>query len=99
MALFNVTEVVDGDTFVVSPGWQVNTKKGDRVRIADFNAPELRQHGGDVAHKKLQNLILRQDVELYTRAIDTYGRLVAVVHLNGQNITQYLNVQNIAQHQ
>ena len=89
--MFTVTRVIDGDTFVISPGWMVGDKKGAHVRIAGLNAPELNESGGNVAYQKLQGLIEGQQVELYTRAIDTYGRLVASVHLPNQgDITSFL---------
>ena len=33
-----VTEVIDGDTFKVSPSWNTRGNTGDRVRIADVDA-------------------------------------------------------------
>lgn len=89
MAFF-VQSVIDGDTFIVNPGWMTNGKTGNRVRIANFNAPELDAYGGQAAKQRLEALIGQRYVDLYTQAIDTYGRLVADVHLNGSSIVPYL---------
>ena len=39
---------------------------------------------------KLEILIEGQIIDLYTRAVDRYGRLVADVYLDGKNVTQLL---------
>ena len=87
---FGVTHVIDGDTFEVSPFWKVNGGTDNRVRIADVNAPELGAPGGYAAKAALDRLIGGQSVVLYTKAIDVYGRLVAEVYLNGQDVSALL---------
>ena len=42
---FQCYNVVDGDTFDVTPSWLYQGTSGPRVRIANVNAPELRQPG------------------------------------------------------
>ena len=66
MSTFNVTSIIDGDTFEVSPQWQWNGQTGTRVRPAGYNAPELHTHGGEVAKNKLSKLILGDQVDLRT---------------------------------
>ena len=88
---FRVTSVIDGDTFDVQPGWRTDGRSGHRVRIASFDAPELHARGGQAARSRLETLIGGKSVELYTKAIDRYGRLVADVRLNRIDITAFLN--------
>ena len=83
---FNVTEVIDGDTFDVTPGWEWDGKKGSRVRIANLDAPELSQKGGQAAKTKLKNLIEDKDVELKNAVTLSYGRLVCDVYYNGKDV-------------
>ena len=91
MEVFLVTKVVDGDTFEVMPDWQYGeTKTGNRVRIADYDAPELNSSGGKVAKRELGKLLDDQFVELDSEAIDVYGRLVANVYLDGQDVVELL---------
>ncbi|MEM2125749.1 MAG: thermonuclease family protein [Candidatus Methanosuratincola sp.] len=78
--------VHDGDTFTLATG--------DRVRLADLNAPELGEEGSYEARDYLSSLILHKTVYLdvddkYRK--DTYGRLVCVVYVD-YNSTHYLNV-------
>lgn len=88
---FKVKEVIDGDTFdVTSPGWKWDEKKGDRIRIANLDAPELSEKGGQAAKTKLKNLIDGKDVELKNPVTLSYGRLVCDVYYNGKDIKNQL---------
>lgn len=88
---FNVKEVIDGDTFDVIPGWEWDGKKGDRVRIADFDATELNKWGVKSAKQKLQDLAEGEEVELKNAVNISYGRLVCDVYYNGQDIKELLS--------
>ena len=90
MGLFLVTKVVDGDTFKVTPNWKYGTKIGNRVRIASYDAPELNSSAGKVAKRELRALLDDQSVELESEAIDKYGRLVANVYLDGEDVIELL---------
>ena len=83
---FKVTNVVDGDTFDVSPDWKALGKSGKRIRIKGLYAPESNQKGGSQATQKLKNLILGKVVTLRNPSNLSYGRLVCDVFLNGENI-------------
>ena len=81
-----VYKVVDGDTFDAFPS--------GRVRLADINAPELSEEGGQEAKGALINLVLNRKVyldvdDLYI--MDRYNRLVCVVFID-YNSTHVLNV-------
>ena len=81
-----VYKVVDGDTFDAFPS--------GRVRLADINAPELGEEGGQEAKEALINLVLNKKVyldvdDLYV--MDRYNRLICVVFVD-YNSTHVLNV-------
>lgn len=61
---------IDGDTFV--------TPSGERVRIQNFDAPELPQVGGERAQRALQRELDR-GATFERIATDVYGRTVARV--------------------
>ena len=86
MATFKVTEVIDGDTFKVSPNWKWDERTGDTVRPAGYDAPEEGKPGYQEAKAKLQGLILREAVELKNAVSVTYGRLLCEVYVNGKNL-------------
>jgi len=89
---FNVTEVIDGDTFDVSPGWKLDSgATGNRVRIANFDAAESNEWGGKSATQKLKDLIGNKNVELKKVVNIDRGRLVCDVYLDGRDIKNRLN--------
>ncbi len=86
---FNVTRIIDGDTFVVSPNWEWNGYKGNRVRPIGWDAPEIGTPGYYEATCKLESLILLKNVELKNVIKLSYDRLLCTVYLNGVNIADY----------
>ncbi len=82
-----VLRVSDGDSIAV----QIN---GDRIRVrlACIDAPELAQEPfGTAARDRLQQLLpLESIVRLRTIAVDRYGRTVAEVFYQGQNLNLQL---------
>lgn len=79
-----VTKVVDGDTFemdVTQRGQDNQHEYNDheKVRIADKNAPELKQTGGQEAKEALEIVLADAEVECTVKSRDEYGRVVADV--------------------
>jgi len=71
-----VYNVVDGDTFDAFPI--------GRVRLADINAPELDETGGQEAKNALTSLILGKEIYLNVddeHVMDGYNRLVGVAYI------------------
>ena len=91
------TCVVDGDTFWLN---------GEKVRIADINAPETHearcaeeQALGDKATRRLINLLNAGPFELVTegRATDRYGRALRVIRRGGQSLGGELVREGLAE--
>ncbi len=81
-----VASVHDGDTFTLTTG--------EKVRLADLNAPELGDTGADEATDYLRSLVNQKTVYLDVDdkyETDSFGRLVCVVYVS-HNSTHYLNV-------
>lgn len=89
MATFTVSQIIDGDTFAVSPKWKWNGEIGDRVRPTGYDTPELGTADGKAAKQKLECLILNQQIELGKVATLDRGRLVCDVFFNGHNLADY----------
>ena len=89
MAEFSVIQVIDGDTFDVSPQWRWEGQTGSRVRAAGYDAPELGTFGGQAAKEKLERLILGRKVELGAAYRVDRGRLVCEVYFQGKNLADY----------
>ena len=86
---FEVTRVIDGDTFEMSSNWKWNDQTGRVVRVNGYDTPEEREPGYQAAKDKLEDLILNKDVELKNPIRITYGRLLCDVYYNGKNIADY----------
>ena len=89
MAEFKVVNIIDGDTFDVSPSWNWNGQSGSRVRPTGYNAPESHTHSGQTARDKLSKLILGKPVALRTAYRVDRGRLVCDVFFKGRNLADY----------
>lgn len=82
-----ITRIIDGDSLVATVG-----KRRVEVRLADIDAPELRQFYGGAARDLAERLALGQRGHMRTRARDSYGRTVADVYLAGGRNLGYLLV-------
>jgi endonuclease YncB( thermonuclease family) len=71
--------VIDGDTIRVLTTGQELLK----VRVAFIDCPEARQPFGTRAKQAMSRLVFGKDVELRPHTIDRYGRLVAMVYVDG----------------
>lgn len=82
-----VTHVTDGDTL-----WVKTSASGEprKVRVIGIDAPESCQPGGAEATVALVNRVQFKTVQLRTRARDDYGRLLAVVTLDGSDVGQWM---------
>lgn len=82
-----VTRVVDGDTlWVRTPA----AGKPLKVRIAGIDAPEICQAGGRDAREALRQRVLGQTVSISYQRRDDYGRVLAIVTWQGQDIGQWM---------
>jgi endonuclease YncB( thermonuclease family) len=71
-----VIAVTDGDTLTVP----YRDKKA-AVRLVGIDAPERAQPWGSESRASLAKLVLRKDVRVTTRAVDDYGRVLAVIEV------------------
>ncbi len=76
-----VVAVIDGDTILVK-----RTHDLVKIRLADIDAPEKAQPFGEAALQSLTEMVKNKEVTISSRAVDDYGRIVAVIRSNNQNI-------------
>src|SRR5689334_7590705 len=75
-----VVSIHDGDTLtVVSAGQQM------KVRLADIDAPELKQAFGSRSRQSLAKLCFNKPVRLDAGGKDRYGRTIATIYCDGMN--------------
>lgn len=87
-----VKKVIDGDTIIVIDDDQEIIKTNHdkviiqlqgkyKIRLADIDAPELKQPFGEQSKTHLQTLLDEQKVLIKFHQIDIYGRIVGTVYL------------------
>lgn len=86
-----VIAVLDGDTVLVLRGTQKV-----KVRMVDIDAPERQQPYGRRSRRALCEMVCRREVQLETRAVDQYGRLLATLYVDGINVNQEMVRQGYA---
>jgi endonuclease YncB( thermonuclease family) len=82
-----VTRVSDGDTLWVRPA---AGGKPVKLRIDGIDAPEICQAGGHAARAALAQRLRGHRLEVEPRRKDDYGRTVAVLRLNGEDLGGWL---------
>jgi endonuclease YncB( thermonuclease family) len=89
----NVVHVTDGDTVVVTTGGRAVT-----VRLAEIDAPEDGQPGGDEARAALSRMVAGRSVSVDERDVDRYGRVVARLAVDGLDAGEEMLRQGHAWH-
>ena len=82
-----VTHVTDGDTLWVRTSTHGKPRK---VRFQGIDAPESCQNWGTQATAALTQRVQFKTVQLNTRARDDYGRMVATVTLDGDDVGRWM---------
>ncbi len=83
-----VTEVIDGDTFIIS--------NKQSIRFFGVDAPELEHCFGKEAKEILERKILGKKVILKSPRTDFYKRVQAYVYLDGEFINEYMAKNGLA---
>lgn len=85
-----VDRVVDGDTLVllVDVGFSITVK--EKFRLSNINAPELKTDKGKQVKQLLIQKILGKNIEIKSEGKDKYGRWLAIIYLDGENVNQWL---------
>lgn len=82
-----VSRVFDGDTVWVKPLAGGPYRK---LRLEGIDAPEICQSGGEASRDVLAQRVLNQVVEVRVRAQDDYGRGVARLNHQGDDVAAWM---------
>ena len=77
------THVSDGDTLWVQP---VSGAAPKKLRLQGLDAPELCQTGGPASREALRALVAQQMLKVRVKYTDDYGRGLAHIEADGQDI-------------
>lgn len=86
-----VIVVIDGDTLLV---WHNGAK--EKIRLANIDAPEKDQPYGMDARQAMIGMVLKKLVHIETKAVDKYGRTVALVSVDGSNVNEAMVKRGMA---
>lgn len=89
-----IVGVIDGDTVDLLSEGEILT----RIRLSGIDAPEKAQPFGKVSKRALSDLIFNQIVTVVGSKRDRYGRLVAKIEKNGQDVNLALVQAGLAWH-
>lgn len=78
---------IDGDTFAYG---------ADRIRIKGIDTPEVSESGGFEASQRLDLLLREGPVTVIPQTLDVYGRIVADVYVNEQNVAEVMKEEGYA---
>jgi endonuclease YncB( thermonuclease family) len=73
-----VIVVIDGDTLVV-----LHNGAKEKIRLANIDAPEKNQPYGMDARQAMFSLVFKKQARIEPKAVDKYGRTVALVSVDG----------------
>lgn len=82
-----VLRPIDGDTF---------SYNGLKVRVRGIDAPEIGAPGGFEAAQRFASLLSEGTIKIVPVSQDVYGRTVADIFLNGQNLADVLIAEGYA---
>jgi micrococcal nuclease len=88
-----VIRVHDGDTVWVRP---LAGGPHRKLRLLGIDAPEICQDGGMAARDALARRVLQQVVRIEERGDDTYGRGLARIELEGEDLNAWLVLRGLA---
>lgn len=87
-----VTRVYDGDTFAAT----TSDNQRIRVRLAEIDAPEKGQPWSNRARRRLTELVDGRDVTIRLFDVDTYGRIVGRIFIDGADVNALLVAEGLA---
>lgn len=86
-----IVGVHDGDTATC-----LQNKTQIKIRLNQIDAPEIGQDFGNASKKALSDMIFGKYVELKTNGTDKYGRTIAEIFHENQNINKQMVAQGMA---
>ena len=83
-----VTRVIDGDTIQVK--WYGRNFEFP-IRLAEINAPEMKEIGGKESKSWLENKVLGKEIYVVmdpSNRVEKFGRLIGDVQLHGESLSE-----------
>ena len=78
-----VIAVLDGDTVLL-----LRDRQKIKLRLADIDAPEKAQAFGRQSRDSLRTLVHKQTVQVESRAVDKYARVIGTLRMDGLDVNR-----------
>lgn len=91
---WRVVSVHDGDTVVCLDEHDAQHK----VRLSGIDAPEIGQAFGTKSRDALRSRVLRKSVAVHRRGEDQYGRTLATLEIEGDDVAEWMVAGGMAWH-
>jgi hypothetical protein len=88
--IFEVTKIVDENTFEVTPFWEWHGENGVLVHVASYKAPAPGRSGHEKFKNILMELLFGKRVTLKDAVTIEDDALVCEIYIDGKNLTEYL---------
>ena len=89
---FEVTKILDGNTFEVKPFWEWEDENGVLVRATGYEAPAAGEPGYEAVKNQLMGLLFSEQVTLKHAVAIEDDALVCAVYIDGKNLAEYFPV-------
>ena len=88
---FEVTKILDGNTFEVKPFWEWQDENGVLVRATGYAVPATGEPGYEAVKNQLMELLFGETVTLKHAVAIEDDALVCEVYLDGRNLAEYFS--------
>ncbi|MCX7955573.1 MAG: thermonuclease family protein [Patescibacteria group bacterium] len=85
-----VTEVVDGDTIIIN--------NNQTIRLSNLYAPEIDYCAGNLAKKRLEELVFKKRIKIETVGKDSFKRTLGLVYYQEKLINEILLKEGLARY-
>jgi len=89
--MFEVTKIIDENTFEVTPFWEWHGENGVLIHVASYKAPAPGKPGHEKFKNRLMELLLGKRVTLKDAMAIEDDALVCEVCIDGLNLAEYLH--------
>ena len=89
--MFEVTKIIDINTFEVTPFWEWHGENGVLVHVVSYKAPAPGKLGHEKFKNRLMELLFGKRVTLKDAIAIEDDALVCEVYIDGINLAEYLH--------
>ena len=94
--LFEVTKILDGNTFEVKPFWKWCNENGVLVSALGYQAPAADEPGHDEIKRRLMELLFGECITLKNPVAIKNDALICEIYIQGTNLAEHFPGYRVA---